>query len=165
MNEMIETFKEAFAFNRTRTLLTLEQIAAMDNPAQVLGWRPGAGRAHIAWQLVHIGITEELFGVDRLAKRHEDAKHKALWERFQGGSTPDDDIPTVDEISQVLHNGRAILLATLSQFNEQQLDSFTWIHPRLGKELDLRTTLHIINWHEGHHQGQAHITLNLYNNQ
>ena len=88
MNEMIETFKEAFAFNRTRTLLTLEQIAAMDNPVQVLGWRPGEGRAHIAWQLVHIGITEELFGVDRLAKRHEDAKHKALLERFQGGSTP-----------------------------------------------------------------------------
>ena len=132
MNEMIETFKEAFAFNRTRTLLTLEQIAAMDNPVQVLGWRPGEGRAHIAWQLVHIGITEELFGVDRLAKRHEDAKHKDLWERFQGGSTPDDDIPTVDEISQVLNNGRAILLDTLSQFNEQQLDSFTWIHPRLG---------------------------------
>ena len=165
MNEMIETFKEAFAFNRTRTLLTLEQITAMDNPVQVLGWRPGEGRAHIAWQLVHIGITEELFGVDRLAKRHEDAKHKNIWERFQGGSTPDDDIPTVDEIRQVLNDGRAIMLDTLSQFNEQQLDSFTWIHPRLGKELDLRTTLNIINWHEGHHQGQAHIILNLYNNQ
>ena len=45
---MFETFKETFAFNRTTTLLTLEQIAAMDNPAQVLGWRPGEGRAHIA---------------------------------------------------------------------------------------------------------------------
>jgi hypothetical protein len=24
--------------------------------------------------------------------------------------------------------------------------------------------LHIIGWHEGHHQGQAHITLNLFLN-
>lgn len=162
---MIDSFIESFTFNRTRTILTLDQIAAMDDPEQVLGWRPGEGRAHIAWQLVHIGITEELFGVDRLAKRHEDAKHKAIWQRFQGGSTPDDNIPTVDEIRQILHDGRTGMLNTLRMFNEEQLDSFTWVHPRLGKELDLRTTLNIINWHEGHHQGQAHITLNLYNNQ
>ena len=56
------------------------------------------------------------------------------------------------------------MLDTLSRFTDDQLDTFVWIHPRLGKELNLRTTLNIINWHESHHQGQAHITLNLFNN-
>ncbi len=162
---MIESFIQAFTFNRTRTLSTLDQIAAMDDPNQVLGWRPADGRAHIAWQLAHIGITEELFGVDRLAKRHDDARHKDIWERFQGGSTPDDNIPSTDEIRQILSDGRELMLQTLQQFDSEQLDTFTWVHPRLGKELDLRTTLSIINWHESHHQGQAHITLNLFNNQ
>lgn len=161
---MIDAFIQAFEFNRTRTIGILDHITQLDDPQSALGWRPGEGRAHIAWQLAHIGITEELFGVDRLAKRHEDARHKASWERFQGGSTPDDLIPAVQEIRSILDDGRGILLDTLSRFSDEQLDTFVWTHPRLGKELNLRTTLSIINWHESHHQGQAHITLNLYNN-
>ena len=161
---MIDTLIQAFEFNRTRTIGTLDQIAQFDDPQTALGWCPGDGRAHIAWQLAHIGITEELFGVDRLAKRHEDARHKEIWGRFQGGSTPDDLIPTVEEIRSILDDGRSIMLDTLSRFTDDQLDTFVWIHPRLGKELNLRTTLNIINWHESYHQGQAHITLNLFNN-
>ncbi len=161
---MITSFIQAFEFNRTRTLGTLDQIAALADPQKALGWRAGEGRAHIGWQLAHIGITEELFGVDRLAKRHEDARHQAIWDRFRGGSTPDDDILTVAEIREILEDGRNIMLDTLGRFTNDQLDSFVWVHPRLEKELTLRTTLSIINWHEAHHQGQAHFTLNLFNN-
>lgn len=162
---MLDAFRQAYAFNRTRTLKLLDQIAELPHPNQALGWRPGSQRAHIAWQLCHIGITEELFGTDRLAKRHEDAKHKEIWTRFQGGSTPDDDIPSLEMIHSVLEDGRNIMLDTLGRFTEQQLDTFTWVHPRIGTVLALRTTLSIINWHESHHQGQAHITLNLYKHQ
>ena len=51
---------------RLRTLTTLEEIAKLPDPAAVLGWRPGPGRAHIGWQLTHIGITEELTATERM---------------------------------------------------------------------------------------------------
>ena len=158
----LAVYQESFAFNRTRTLALLDSIAEMETPAEVLGWRPGEGRAHIAWQLMHIGVTEELFGVERLASRPEAARHGDVWDRFRGGSTPDDTIPSVDEIRQVLADGREVLSETLASLSDDQLETLTWMHPRMQKELNLRTTLQIVGWHEGHHQGQAHITLNLY---
>ena len=158
----IQAYLETLQFNRSQTLNLLKQIVEIGNPEKVLGWRPGTGRAHIAWQCTHIGVTEEIFGLERLADRRHDARHANLWDRFKGGSTPDDDIPSIDLIQQVLTDGRETMLETLADFADDQLDTFTWVHPRLGKELSLRTTLQIINWHEGHHQGQAHITLNLY---
>ena len=51
---------------------------------------------------------------------------------------------------------------TLASLSDDQLETLTWMHPRMQKELSLSTTLQIVGWHEGHHQGQAHITLNLY---
>ena len=67
----------------------LDAIAELPNPVDVLGWRPGTGRAHIAWQLMHIGATEELFASERIpGTPPEDPETVA---RFRGGSTPDDD--------------------------------------------------------------------------
>ena len=72
----------------------------LPEPHAALGWRPGAGRAHLAWQLMHIGITEELFAAERLAQKA--GRFRELWQRFKGGSTPDDDIPAVALIRDVL---------------------------------------------------------------
>lgn len=159
---VLQTYQDSFAFNRTRTIALLDSVAELESPAAALGWRPGEGRAHIAWQLMHIGVTEEMFGVERLVDRPEAARHRDLWDRFRGGSTPDDTIPSVEEIRQVLNAGRELLTETLGSFSEDQLDAVIWVHPATQKELSLRTTLQIVGWHEGHHQGQAHITLNLY---
>jgi len=155
-----DLFQQQYEFNRGRTLGLLDRIAQMPEWQAVLGWRPGAGRAHIGWQLMHIGVTEELFAVERLAKRK--GRFQELWDRFKGGSTPDDDIPTVEQIRDVLAGGREDLLATLSEQDEAKFDEIVW-EARDGRRLTLRATLQIINWHEAHHQGQAHITLNLYN--
>lgn len=160
---MIETYLESYCFNRTKTLGLLEQIEAMPGPRDVLGWRPGAGRAHIAWQLMHIGVTEELFATERL-RPDKSGSFTELWSRFRGGSTPDDDISSVAEIRQLLQEAREHLLDTLARFSEGDLKTITWTHPS-GKVLNLLTTLQIIGWHEAHHQGQAHLTLNLYNQQ
>lgn len=86
---------------RPRTLGLLDAIEALPNPAAALAWRPGSGRAHIAWQLMHIGITEELFATERLAP-HKAGSWTELWPRFRGGSTPDDDIPSIGRIREVL---------------------------------------------------------------
>ena len=81
---------------------------------------------------------------------------------FRGGSTPDNDIPDAPTIRQVLEDGREQLLETLADFNDDQLSEIVWTHPQSNRDLTLLTVLHILNWHEGHHQGQAHITLNLF---
>jgi uncharacterized damage-inducible protein DinB len=159
MTTTIDFFINGYEFNRVRTLGLLERIEQQSDPRAALGWRPGPGRAHIAWQLMHIGVTEEIFATERLLPAKAGA-FTDLWPRFRGGSTPDDQIPNTEEIRRVLREGRDHLLETLSQFGEEQLQNFS-ITLR-DRTLTLREVLHIIGWHEPHHQGQAHITLNLY---
>jgi uncharacterized damage-inducible protein DinB len=153
----LETFFQQFRFNRGRTLATLDQA----DEAGALMWRPGEGRAHIAWQIAHVGITEDIFSTERLAK-DKTPKHANLWDRFRGGSTPDDEPISSDEIKAILSDGRDNLLDTLARFNEDNLNDVMWVRPESNRELTLLTILQIINWHEAHHQGQAHLTLNLY---
>lgn len=155
----IENLIASLEFNRPRTLGLLEKIEQEPDPLRVLGWRPGPGRAHIGWQLMHIGVTEELFATERL-KPEKQAQWGDLWPRFRGGSIPDDNIPTPGQIREVLTSSRASLLETLRTFNDGQLE---WIAPALSvRQLSLLDAIHILSWHEAHHQGQAHITFNLY---
>ena len=149
----------AYQFNRPRTLGLLDKIVQEPEPQKILGWRPGPGRAHLAWQLTHIGITEELFATERLMPGTKPA-FADLVPRFKGGSKPDDEIPAVTLIRQVLDESRAHLLATLGRFGDKDLGTI----PEAFKErgLTMLEIAQILAWHEPHHQGQAHITLNLY---
>jgi len=154
----IETLMTAMDFNRTRTLSLLDAIANLPNPQEVLGWRPGPGRAHLAWQLMHIGITEELFATERLAERPPGFAD--LVPRYKGGSTPDDIIPTVAEIRDVLAVTREHLRETLQALTESDLARIPPAFAQRG--WTIHTAMNVICWHEGHHQGQGHLTLNLW---
>ncbi len=154
-----DLFAQGYAFHRKRTLDLLERIEKEPDPLRVLGWRPGAGRAHIGWQLMHIGVTEELFATERLAP-HKAGAWTQLWPRFRGGSTPDDDIPSPQLIREVLSGSREHLLATLKEFGDDRLGEIPEALKQRG--YTVRDVLYLIGWHEAHHQGQAHITLNLY---
>ena len=155
ISQVIEQYK----FNRDRTLGTLSAIEKEADPRASLAWRPGPGRAHIGWQLMHIAITEELFATERLAP-HKTGAFQELWPRFRGGSAPDNDVPEPELIRRVLTESRQHLLATVEQLDEKQLN----VIPEAFKERGwtVRTALAVIAWHEPHHQGQAHITYNLY---
>ncbi|HTN00672.1 MAG TPA: DinB family protein [Planctomycetaceae bacterium] len=153
-----DTYFKLFDFQRQRTLLTLDDVARQTDPAAILGWRPGPGRAHIAWQLMHIGVTEALFATERLLGTMP--PYPELIPRFKGGSTPDDDIPTVEMIRQVLADGRSHLLTTLQSFGPDDLPKIPkWFEQR---GWTLERVLEVVAWHEAHHQGQAHLTLNLW---
>jgi uncharacterized damage-inducible protein DinB len=156
----IEACQQVWSFHRSRTLGLLDRIEQTGRADEILAWRPGPGRAHIAWQLMHIGITEELFATERLTDQTPDFPE--FKERFRGGSTPDDEIPTAPKIREVLEHSRAHLLRTLEQFSNSDLESIPtpWTQER---GWTLATTLHVIGWHEAHHQGQAHLTFNLWN--
>ena len=156
----IATVKDIWEFNRHRTLLTLDEVAKQADPAAVFGWRPGPGRAHIAWQLMHVAVTEELFATERLFGTT--AGFAELLPRFKGGSTPDDQIPSVDQIREVLAASRQHLLDGIATLTEADLTRV----PDALKERNwtIARTLQVLSWHEAHHQGQAHITLNLWKN-
>jgi uncharacterized damage-inducible protein DinB len=156
---VIATLTKAIEFNRTRTLGLLDNISKEANPQAALGYRPGPGRAHIAWQLMHVAMTEELFATERLAPPKQ-PQYAELVPRFKGGSTPDDDIPSLDLIRRLLAESRAHLLETLGTLRDDQLGTvFEFFKAR---SLPLHDVLHIIIWHEAHHQGQAHLTFNMY---
>jgi uncharacterized damage-inducible protein DinB len=155
----VQTIAKSYPFYRERTLSLLDKINEQTDPQAVLAWRPGPGRAHIGWQLMHIGITEELFATERLMPE-KPAAFTELWPRFRGGSTPDDDVPDVATIRRVLTESREHLLDTLSHYGDERLSE---IPPALAaRKLTVLDVLYIIGWHEAHHQGQAHITLNLF---
>ncbi len=156
---VVDAVLPLYDFFRIRTLGLLESIEKEPNPTAVLGWRPGPARAHIAWQLMHIGITEELFATERLAPPLQPGFVELL-PRFRGGSTPDDVIPSPDEIRAVLKTAREHLVATLRTFGDDRLGEIP--AALAARKLTIRDVLSILAWHEAHHQGQAHITLNLY---
>jgi uncharacterized damage-inducible protein DinB len=156
-----EILIKSYDYNRQRTLGLLDKIAEQPNPQAALAWRPGPGRAHLGWQLMHIGVTEEIFATERLMPE-KPAAFADLWPRFRGGSTPDDNVPDAATIRNVLAESRVHLLETLSHYGDDRLGE---IPPALAaRKLTVLDVLHIIGWHEAHHQGQAHITLNLFLN-
>jgi uncharacterized damage-inducible protein DinB len=155
---VIRIITGCWEINRQRTLATIDTIAKLPDVRQALGWRPGPGRAHIAWQLMHIGITEQLFATERLLG--QPAEFAELVPRFRGGSTPDDDVPDLDAVRQVLDASRERLLSTVATFSDSDLATIPEPFRERGWSLD--TILRILTWHEPHHQGQAHLTLNLF---
>lgn len=162
---IFDTYKEMLEFSRGRVNTLLDEVEQLDDSTdEILKWRPGDGRAHIGWQIMHIAVTEELLSLERLSDRSADALHSQIWDDFKGGSTPADNAPDINSIRTVLNDGRKALFETLDTFDVSDLDTFTWTHPRLEVDISLRRTLQIIAYHEPHHHGQAHITLNLYKN-
>ena len=159
MTNTFETFANSYKFYRGRTLGLLDAIEKQPEPQHVLSWRPGPGRAYIGWQLMHLAITEDLFASERLAP-HKPGQFVELWPRFRGGSTPDDNVPSAAVIRSTLERARAGLLATLSEYTEERLGEIPAALRERG--LTVRDVLYLLGWHEAHHQGQAHMTFNLY---
>ncbi len=149
---------ENFEFPRTKTNAFIDGLSKLDNVPQILGWRPGPGRAHIAWQLMHLAATEDRHVHVRM--KGGEAKEPEYVRRFAGGSVVDDDIPTLEEIRRYLNERRQDMIAHLRSLPEEMLDK----KPNAEAQWVYREWIKLLSWHEGHHQGQAHITLNLYKN-
>jgi uncharacterized damage-inducible protein DinB len=143
-------------FTRTKTLATLDAIAKRTDANAALSWRPAPGRAHIAWQLMHIGATDDRHLNVRIGGGT--AREPEYEQRFAGGSTPDDQIPTIEEIRRYLEEHRRGLLALLDAATDESLAA----KPYATSPYTLEEWFRLWAWHEAHHQGQAHLTLNMY---
>ena len=151
-----DVFRMFLEFTRKKTLDTLDAIAKRPDAQAVLGWRPGPGRAHIAWQLMHIAATDDRHLTVRM-KSGEVAEPENV-KRFAGGSTPDDSVPTVEEIRRYLTERRAAMLEHLASITDADLPK----KPNDAAPWTYETWFQVLTWHEAHHQGQAHLTVNLY---
>jgi hypothetical protein len=155
----VPTLVATLDYNRMRLLGTLDALEKSGEPMErVLAWRPGPGRAHIAWQFMHCAATHDRYlNVSLLGGQ---PKHPELVSAFAGGSTPADvNIPTVAQIRQALETTYAEFKAQVQRFSPDDLNRL--VGPP-GKEAQIGSRLLLLAWHEAHHQGQIHLTWNLY---
>ena len=148
--------RKQLEFARKKSLDLLDAIAKRPDAAAVLAWRPGPDRAHIAWQLMHVGATDDRHLNVRIGGRT--AQEPENEKRFAGGSVPDDRIPSIEEIRSYLLEHREAMLALLDSATDEQLNS----KPYEASSFTLAEWFRVWIWHEAHHQGQAHLTLNMY---
>ena len=149
----IRTFLE---FVRKKTLDTLDAIAKRPDAAELLAWRPGPGRAHVAWQLMHVAATDDRHLGVRMKGGDPAAPENVR--RFAGGSTPDESVPSADEIRRYLTDRRAAMLDHLMSLSDGDLSK----KPNEQAPWTYETWFQVLTWHEAHHQGQAHLVINLY---
>jgi hypothetical protein len=147
---------EMLDFSRKKTLNLLENIEKAPAVPAVLGWRPGPGRAHIAWQLMHIAATDDRHVHVRMVGG--EPQEPEFVRRFAGGSVPDDQIPTLEVIRQYLASQRRELLNHLDKVADSQLQQ----KPNPQAPWTYHEWMQVLAWHEAHHHGQAHLTFNLY---
>jgi hypothetical protein len=142
--------------SRSKTLELLEAIAKRPESAAILAWRPGPGRAHIAWQFMHVAATDDRHLHVRM--KGSTPKEPEFVRRFAGGSVPDDEVPTLDVIRRYLTDRREEMIKHLRGLKAYNLNTKAnpdapWVYEEWFQ---------ILAWHEAHHQGQAHITLNMF---
>ena len=155
-----DTLLAAMEFSHGRLMAILETIEKSGQDVnKVLAWRPGPGRAHIAWQAMHCAATHDAYLNIGLLKGQ--AKDQALVKGFSGGTLPsDDNVPTLGAIRDKLATAYDDVKAFVARQTPQSLEAKA-VSPS-GKERTVGESIVLLTWHEAHHQGQIHLTWNLY---
>jgi len=144
---------------RARLLDSLDLIEKSSDPQGALAWRPASGRAHIAWQAMHCAATHDKY-LSVNIKGFPSPTDSSLVASYGGGSTPsDENIPTLPKIRRALELHFSAFKSYLLSLSNSDLD-------RIVGPPDRRRTIAesamLMAWHEAHHQGQIHLTWNLY---
>ena len=155
-----QTLLMGLDMSREWLLAILEKIEKSgQEPAKVLAWRPGPGRAHIGWQAMHCAATHESYFSKSILQ--QPPKHADLIANFGGGTTPSDtNVPTLAMIRETLASTIAPIRKFLSEQTPQSLER--QMPGPGGKMRSIGEIIVLLNWHEAHHQGQIHLTWNLY---
>lgn len=155
-----QTLLEAIDFARARLLGSIETIEKSgQDPNKVLAWRPGPGRAHIAWQLMHCAATYHKNLYTTLL--NQKPANEALVANFAYGSTPSDqNIPGLALIKDTLASTFAEYRSHLASLDPADFATRQVGPP--GRQRTLGQWVMLYTWHEAHHQGQIHLTWNLY---
>src|SRR5262249_30169928 len=118
-------------------------------------WRPGPGRAHIGWQAMHCAATHDKYV--NVGLKGGKPNDEALVANFGGGSTPSDqNVPTLAAIRTTLESTYSSYRGYIASLSADVLARKT----ASGRTVE--ESIVLLAWHEAHHQGQIHITWNLY---
>jgi len=155
-----QTLIAALDFSRNRLNGTIDAIEKSGQDAQkVLSWRPGPARAHIGWQLAHCAATHDRY-LNRLLKGGE-PEDPAYCDDFGGGSTPSDtNVPTIRAIREKLAKNFEQFKSYIAGLQPADLDRKVTL-PN-GNTITVGEGALMMMWHEAHHQGQVHLTWNMY---
>ena len=153
----LKTIFSGLDFTRDRLMGSLDGIEKSGQDMQtVLGWRPAAGRAHIAWQAMHCAATHDRYVNVRM--KGGEPTDPSLCEAYAGGSTPSDsNIPTLAAIREKLVVNFDAFKAFLSSADLTKVTDFPNNIQRTIAESAI-----LLAWHEAHHQGQIHLTWNMF---
>lgn len=154
-----DTLLAAMDFGRQRLIGTLDAIEKSGADVQaVLAWRPGPGRAHIGWQAMHCAATLDKY-INTL--RGQSPRDPQVVADFGGGSCPSDEkVPDMPTIRQALAIAYETFRGYVAGLADADLDKIV-ANPG-GKERKIGESIILLTWHEAHHQGQMHITWNMY---
>lgn len=158
------TLIAAMEFSRSRLLGTLDAIEKSAREkghdlARILAWRPGPGRAHIAWQAMHCAATHDKYLNANLRGRIP--SDESLVAHFGGGSIPSDaNVPTLPTIREKLAARYADFKAYVAALDPAGLSRL--IPGPSNTQRSVGEAILLLTWHEAHHQGQIHLTWNLY---
>lgn len=141
-------------FHRARTLATLDAIG---DDASLLTRPPAPGRAAVGWHLMHVASVEERFAIDRLGVAEPAGGRLAA--DFGKGSGPAAEGVTAARVRETLDATRTLLLSGVSRLEGFAADETPDFLADRGWTVS--HFLHLIGWHEAHHQGQAHAVLNV----
>jgi hypothetical protein len=155
-----QTLLTLLDFSRSRLLGSLDTIERSgENVHQVLIWRPGVGRANIGWQVLHCAATHDKY-LHTVLMGVSNASQPALVSCFGGGSTPSEEgIPALPVIRETLQKAYTPLRQFVQQLTPADMDRVVGPPDRQRK---LGEAVILLAWHEAHHQGQIHLTWNLY---
>ena len=151
-----KTLVAALDFSRSRLLGILSTIEKSgQDPQKVLGWRPGPGRAHIGWQAIHCAATHDKYL--NVNVKGGKAQNPELVANFGGGSTPSDtNIPDLTAIRSALETHYANFREYVADLSPEEMAR------QLPNGRTVGDSIILLAWHEAHHQGQIHLTWNLY---
>ena len=108
---------------------------------------------------MHLAATHDRYINERLL--HQAVKDEQLCKNFAGGSTPsDENAPDLQTILQTLEkhyaNARTYLLSLRADEINQVMEFPNNVKRTIGE------CFVVLAFHEAHHQGQMHLTWNLY---
>jgi uncharacterized damage-inducible protein DinB len=154
------TLLAAMEFSRGRLLGVLDTIEKSGQDLnKVLVWRPGPGRAHIAWQAMHCAATHDKYL--NVGLQGKQPKDEALVANYGGGSKPADaGQPNLGVIRDKLASTYEAFKAFVASQTPEGLDR--QVPAPGGKTRSVAEAITLLTWHEAHHQGQIHLTWNLY---
>lgn len=145
---------------RGRLLGSLEAIetSGLDVKA-ALTFRPGPARSHIAWQAMHCAATHDKY--INVYLRGSQIKDPALVEAYGVNSVAkDDSVPDLKTIRKALEIHFEGFKDFIRGLTEADYDRKIEMGP--GRIRTIRESIMVMVWHESHHQGQIHLTWNIF---